>query len=224
MRDNSDIFIINEEGTLEINKDEIRGIKEYRELLAKDKGSEGDADGRKKYLAYKELMYVHLFASPLSIYRDLPETKRHENSKLDARLPDTWKKRKHVINACVRYERDMGLSSLMNSYLNANRAVYGVGEDIEFFNSERARLRNSITEDRDKLSSETLEGEIQDLENRLNNNTEALLAIGKKIISLSNSLPDAFKTLENLKERLSKESGGKVELYGGGKLNNREKL
>jgi hypothetical protein len=222
MKDDTSLFKIGDDGDLEINKIEIRGIKEYNAILIRDKGSKGDFEGRKKSQAKKELMYVYTFYHPLSVYRDLPPKKKHSSCMSAAKLEKGWKVDEVIEKAGKALIRELDASSLFHSYLNANKAVYGIGEDLEYFNEERTRLRESIKEDRFKLTTETLEGEIADATLRLHTNTEKLLSLGDRIVSISNKLPEAFKTIEELKKKLAEESGKGKEVYGGGKINRRE--
>lgn len=219
------LFKINTDGLLEINKPEIRSIEAFRTILERDKGKreKGDADGRKKFFAFKELMYIHLYMSVVSIYKDLPEEARHEKAKFDAKLPDNWKKDKAIIRACKKYEETETLSALYHAYINTSRGLYSIGEDVKFFNSQKERIRENIKEKSILLENATLEEEIQRLEVSINNSTTQLMELNNRILSVTNSLPNAYATIEDLHKKLIKESQDGAALYGGGKLNSREK-
>lgn len=217
------LFIINGEGYLEINKPEVRGIDEFRKVLEKDKGSKGDSDGRKKLKAFKELMYIHLFSSPVSIYRDLPEDIRHANSRRDAGLLATWKPSGIVKEACKKYKELESMSAVYHTYINASRGVYSIGEDLKYFNELKEKARNTIKEKSAQLEVEEIEEERQKLEKAIAYSTQQLMDLGNKIMTLTNSLPNAYNTIEGLHKKVLEETQQGAAIYGGGRLNNREK-
>lgn len=68
------LFILNENGRIDLNKVEIQLYKEFKEIVHRDKGSKGDNDGRKKYRAIKELTYVYHMCDYRSFCRELDES------------------------------------------------------------------------------------------------------------------------------------------------------
>jgi hypothetical protein len=222
MRDNTNLFVINKEGVLEINKLEIRDIPEFREILFEDKGSEGDHDGRKKLYATKIFKFIHGYCKTTSIYRDLPEKKRMESCIDFAGLPSDWIPNKTVEKAMSKYVELLDLSALHLAYTNANRGVYGIGEDLELLNERRTAVRDRIRKTQNKLNVEEDEQVIQSLNERIEQNTNFLMDISSKIMAINNKLPDAFKTVEDLRKKLAEEETGVDKLYGGGDLGRRE--
>lgn len=87
---NVDLFVINSDGVLEINKPEAREIPAFKEMLARDKGSPGDHDGRKKLVAFKEFMFIHLYYHPLSTLRDLEDKERFKTARGLSNLNSDW--------------------------------------------------------------------------------------------------------------------------------------
>lgn len=221
----TDIFIITTDGLLEINKAEIRAIKEFKDIIIRDKGGieVGDFDGRRKLFAFKELMYIHLYYNPGSIYRDLPDDNKHISSKTHALLHDEWTPDKLIKAAGKAYVKLLKLSALHHTYINTNRAVYALGEDIQFFNNLRNKIREKIQEKILQLEDMELEEDIQKTEAEVDRLTERLMNIGSKITAINDKLPSAFNTIEDLKKKLIKENQGGAAMYGGGELNNREK-
>lgn len=55
---------------------ELRAIPVFRDLISRDRGSEGDHDGRKKLKATKELTWIYFMHDPLSPYQILDESER----------------------------------------------------------------------------------------------------------------------------------------------------
>lgn len=225
MKDVIDIFIINEEGILELNKKEARDIPAFKEIIIRDKGGKifGDYDGRKKLFAYKELMYVYLVTHPSSIYRDLPKEAKHLKAKAFADLPEDWKVDELINNAIEAYKETIPLSAVFHSYLNASSAVYALGEDLQFINTLREKVRNRIIDKTKELEGIVTEEDIQRINAEIDVATTRLMDLGAKITTLSNNLPTAFETIDKLKVKLLNESQGGAAIYGGGKINNREK-
>jgi hypothetical protein len=60
-----------------INKAEVLLIPEFKRLLSRDRGSEGDADGRKKFKAIKEFTYIWYYCSFTSPIFDWSDRDRH---------------------------------------------------------------------------------------------------------------------------------------------------
>lgn len=222
MKDVTDILLIGNDGLLEINKKEIRTLKEFNAILTRDKGSEGDFDGRKKFFAFKELMYIYLYSHPSSVYRDKPDEARHSYSVEHADLPTNWKPDAIIRKAQEKFLKLVNMSALYHSYINANRAVYATGTDIEFFNNLRDGVRTKIITKTKELDAAVIEEDIQRLNGEIDYLTNRLLDLGGKISTISANLPKAFETIEGLKQKLLNESGGGGKIYGGGDLNNRE--
>lgn len=223
MKDVTDIFLI-KDGLLLINKIEVRTIPAFKAILMRDKGGkvDGDYDGRLKLYAFKELMYIYLYHHPASIYRDLPDNVKHEKCIDHTVLEKSWKP-DDVIKKAVRIFHDIiDMSALHHSFVNANKAVYALGEDLKFFNKLRDNLRDKINVANDLIETVTTEEERKQAEAEVDHSTTRLMDIGVKINSISNNLPTAFDTVETLKQKLLDESevGGKI--YGGGELGNRE--
>jgi hypothetical protein len=73
------LFEIDETHNVRPNKEWIALIPEFAHLLKRDKGSPGDAEGRKKLRARRELAYIFFFCDFASPIRDwLPEEKQKE--------------------------------------------------------------------------------------------------------------------------------------------------
>lgn len=222
MNDNTNLFIVEEDNTIKINKVEVRLIPEYRELLVRDKGSPGDVGNRKKLKALKEFLFIYMYLHPASLYRDLPDKDRFEKAKNLADLPSDWKMDKEVQAACERFKEDLQMSALHYSYVNANRGVYGIGQDLAFLNNRRDTLRKNIEFNTDKLNNTEKDEDRLILYKQIEYDTNMLLDTGNKIMNLTNGLPNAFKTVEDLKKKLAEEGGNTNEIYGGGTLGNRE--
>lgn len=75
-----ELFVITQTHEVELNKEWMQLIPEFKNVLAADKGSKGDADGRKKLKARKQFAYIFFmidFKSPIFSW-ELSE--RHEEA------------------------------------------------------------------------------------------------------------------------------------------------
>ena len=223
MTDNVQIFIVDEDGFLKLNKDEVREIPAFRQILFDDKGSEGDSDGRKKAYAFKVFKFIYGYANPTSMYRDLPEKKRFANCVAYAQLEENWKPNDNVKEALRIYKEELiTLSALHHAYLNANKGVYGVGEDLALLNERRVTIRDSIRKLQNKLDKTKDKVEAADIIRDIDQQSLFLLDVGTRIMNLSNALPNSFKTVDELKKQLAKEESINSGIYGGGDLGRRE--
>ena len=221
--ENRSLFTIDDDGNLVINKIEARDITEFRKILQRDKGSEGDYDGKKKFQAFKEFMYIYLIADPGSILRDLPIDEKKERARKQAKLNEDWKEDVLIKESILVYGDVLALSGSEHAYYNASRGLYSIGEDLELFNKANDRTRKKIV----KLELEIEDGNLtpDELERKvyeLDKLTENLSKNTQEIVKLSNLLPNAYKGLEDLYAKMRKEQEGKKNLYGGGELGNRE--
>ncbi len=65
-------------------------IKEYNAIIKRDKGSDGDYDGRKKLMATKELAYIYFYADYKSPYYKYDEREKYLRICKALHLPENW--------------------------------------------------------------------------------------------------------------------------------------
>lgn len=222
MKDVTDIFKV--EGTnLVINKEEIRTMPEFKVILERDRGSEGDSQGRKKLIANKEFLFLRLYHHPLSIYRDMGDKEKMERILKLLKFPDTWKIDEKLKEAEKAYLRLLDMNALLRTYINANKAVYSTGEDIKFYNERKDKLREAIKVKTNQLDDPDTLGEVKaELEQQIDAATQSLMKIDESIAKVVERLPKLYSTVDELKKKLLKEGGKKHSIHGGGKLGNRE--
>jgi len=100
---------------------EVRMFKPFKRLLERDKGSKGDADGRKKLISTKELAFIYWFIDPRSNYVDVyPDEKiRTERIKKHLDLPEEWKIDVDIKEAIDFYKEQINIDFDM-MYLESN--------------------------------------------------------------------------------------------------------
>jgi hypothetical protein len=81
-------------------------IKEFKELVKRDKGMKGDSTGRYKKRARAELAYIWLMYNPKSSFLESydDESMRHTEVINSLELPEGWKVDKTMENAIKKYQ------------------------------------------------------------------------------------------------------------------------
>jgi hypothetical protein len=133
------------EGDYPVFNPEVRMFAPFRKILERDKGKKsergiyeaGDADGRKKAIATKELGFVYWFCDPRSSYvesyQDLQL--REEKIKVLLDLPNNWKIDDAVKDAIAFYleeiENDFDVKFL-NANINAVENTMKYLEQVDY--------------------------------------------------------------------------------------------
>lgn len=174
-------------------------IREVRAILNRDKGSNGDADGRKKLFAYKELGAVYWIAD----FRSPGRMKGYEGQDLinDAirnfKLPEGWQPDKTVSDLIKIYE----------DHVNGGVPAQVLTEIMGTFNL----MLNTVKIIRNKLTEKLANPNITDVE------LKDLLALQNQLLSVSSDIPKKIKEIMLAKEMLkSIDDDTQVEVGRGG--------
>jgi len=173
-------------------------IKQVKEILKRDKGSPGDADGRKKLFAYKELGVVYWMAD----YRSPGRMNGYEGKDLleDAKknydLPSTWEPDRMVTELIKLYEynNDGGIAAELLTEISST---------LQFMNVTTKNIREKLRIKLDKI--DITEDELR-----------GLIEMQRQIFALSTDIPKKIKEIKEAKELL-KESEDKTEMGRGNK-------
>lgn len=171
-----------------------RTIKQYNQIIVRDKGSKGDNQGRKKIMATKELAFVWFFSCLTSSYNinTEDEVEREKLIKRDIELPEGWK-RDDVINNAIAYFCDYqetptsGLLQTVRRTLNKSKKMF------------------SILEGKLDLMLESLvtQTEVSDEQARINE--EKIVSLVSRIMEMSMKLTTQLETLDTLEQKYVKE-------------------
>lgn len=215
------IFVLDSEGNIEINP-LAKQIPEYKMVLMKDKGSEGDYDGRRKLKSKKEFLYIYHMCDPRSLCYNLGQIDKEIVAKKTAGLPEDWKESDFIIDAIVRYKLDIILTATGNSYYAAEKGLFSVAEDIKYLQDENENLKSELREElkkmramRDTADRVTAIAEITNLIKTITDNQ-------KNMSTVIQSLPKLKQTVDELAAKYAEEGGGSARIHGGGTLGNRE--
>lgn len=180
---------------------EARLIKSYKALIERDKGSVGDADGRKKLKATKELAFVALYVSLTSPYNRNYEVGAERTNELKRQLdlPTDWKPDAILQEAMKEYEKtQVTPSSAM--LISTRNAIYSSRNIVGILEK---RLKKRMD---DVMLAEMLDDdELDKLIDKAKSDIDSLL---KYSSSLTKQLDD-LNTLENRYVKEIEEAKGK---------------
>ena len=126
-------------GEVVINRVEILTIPAFTKVLHRDKGSKGDADGRKKLMAFKEFAYIYHVADVGSTPNKNGYTKHraHIHALNSTGLASDYKPDDIVNEAIIHYKNEQAslprdtILELIKTYGVVNRVVKGLRENLE---------------------------------------------------------------------------------------------
>lgn len=126
---------------------ELRAIPVFRDLISRDRGSEGDHDGRKKLKATKELTWIYFMYDPLSPYQILQQEERMP--KIGEMLFDDpkYKPDKKIIAAAERYKQmtDNMTAQLLQASRHGCNSVKNYLESIDLTEEdENGKLKHNV--------------------------------------------------------------------------------
>lgn len=220
------MFFKVENGLLVLAKEELRNIAPFKALLERDKGSDGDNDGRKKYRAFKEFYYIWYTTDVRSpgVIAGYTDKELHIKAIKESRLEDTYKPDKLVKEATSYYraeQEELLVSS--NAVINLIKAVRLSDvltkrmvvsmEKILEEEKEKDDIRQEKINNKETVEPVNLVEEAQ--------RTAALLGQFDQVIKLSEKIPKILPTLEALQKKLKVEESGSETIRGGGKKGSR---
>jgi len=222
----NNLFQLNSDLELEVNKPEARKIVEFNVLMVRDKGSVGDSEGRKKYVACAEIYYIYLVYDVRSIYYFLPMHEKREKAKKDAKLPETWKEDQDIINAIAVYKESFKLTGAGRAYVAAEKVYMTITRDTEDMTDSIEKYKEMlrvIDLKIDAMNAST--SPKMELVSKINEATALMGAITDLQDKVSKNI-DKFPKIQKVVEELARkfmEEGGSMKLVVGGRTTfNRE--
>ncbi len=200
---------------LEIDKDYVRGIPEFRIILERDKGSKGDVDGRKKYYAYKEFYYIYIVADLKSFPNKggLNEKEVHKAAIKESELEETYKPDKDIKAAITKYRY---IQDIENPTLKTLTTVLRGLTTADTISQNIIDNINRAIELQEKVRSEKENN--QEPKNAADEAVATANLVGqlKQLLGIANDLPKTIATLETLEIKLAKDEAN-IKLGRGGK-------
>lgn len=210
---------------LELDKEEIRLIPEFRELLIRDRGKTGTDRGTKS-TAYKEFKYIYFVADFKSPYVDYPDKEREKYSKNDAGLEEGWIPDNAIKKAIDKYillrvtPSIKILTALQRGLMLSSNVIDNICNNIQYMldeiDSNLLILKGTTETDPIKLSDLKKANLLKQMEY-----TTGLVSNLEKLQELGTKVPKTLISIEDLVTKVRKETEGDNTVRGGGKKGNR---
>lgn len=216
-----------------LNKPEIATIKVFKNILRRDRGSKGDAQGREKLMAYAEFAYIYHMCDLGSI----PNTEGYNEDKAHE-----WAvKQADLLELNPDWVVDAGLEDAMNEYKELQQDIPSLNilkSLKEGLNSSSSLIRVMV----DKMNKYVIEltelslvGDDDEVIEDPNNpesflpnpnsaskKLEKAIKLQSQVLGLAKDLPKTMEQVKVLAEQVKKELEQSHDIRGGRKLNNRE--
>lgn len=177
---------------------EARLVKDFNNIIVRDKGSKGDNDGRKKLIATKELAFIHFITYPNSEFvTSYPEDMRMPAIRKHLGLPDGWKP-DALIDLGIMTYRELTFTPSSDSLVEARESLFSANKLIKMM---RKRLESKLQELDSQLTGVTEE----EAEKKMQNDLDRTVKDFEKIIDISKKMPETLDTIYKLEERVKKE-------------------
>jgi len=144
-------FKITEEGEIEFVTEEVKLVPEVKAILTREYNTEtGDAQGRKRNRAKRELKFLILNYSPKSPYRDYSENERIEEAIIDCKLPKDFKPSDELL-ALVPKFLEGRKSRAERSLTSANKFLDKLEAHLEKVNLDERSASGGVVHDPQKI-------------------------------------------------------------------------
>ena len=107
MASNIKFFELDKYRVVDLNKEWISTIKEFKKILTRDKGSKGDVDGRKKLQAIREFTFIYHYCDYASKFGNYSEEDKLSQCISNADLPQdfNYTKDEDLVAAISKYKQ-----------------------------------------------------------------------------------------------------------------------
>lgn len=219
----NNIFFVNSDKELEINKIEAFRIESFAKLIKRDKGSKGDVTGSKLYIATGELYYIYLQYDIRSIYYNLSEEEKEIKARKDSKLPDNWKTDKVFEQAIKDYKECFKLTAAGNAYIVAEKSYFSITEDTRELQEEVIELKALLKKTQaglkvaknDPLQIASISADITAIMTKI-------VKLQKDIMANVKLFKDLGDTVKILATKFIEEGGNLKSIVGDGELGRRE--
>lgn len=204
------IFKISDD-SIELNKPEIKMHPFFTKLVGSKKNQ------------LQDMMFIYLMGDPRSMYSHLMGTEKLEKVKYHIGREKEWSPSAALSAAVIEYTNYVNITPTGKSFLAANKSLYETGGDINEIVEANSYLKGLL-----KAKLRVLEGgnmgdqEQIDLIKECRGLITGILKNQSEANGIIKGLPDTIATVEKLANTWANEGNGSKEIYGGGKLNNRE--
>jgi hypothetical protein len=201
---------------VDLDKEWISTIKEFKALILRDKGTKGDTQARKKLQAQKEFTFIYHYCDYRSQLINYPEKERMvkalENAELDPKLdPYSDKELAAAIETYRVFQETPALKMLTE-----------LKEGIHLGQKVVKKIRQNLEAKLDDLDIDEVIVEQQGNKTVTVDPIKQIEARLTTIMELANKLPKTLESIEALEDKVKKELGEAPELRGKAELGTRE--
>ena len=223
-----ELFVF-EDGLPVINKQWVRLIPEFYDILVRSPKIKGDSDGRDKKGAYAELAYIYFMEDYDSPYMELVEKERKKKAIRDAKI-DTicdvrgnsikWVEDELFVNGRSKY-RELQESSLIRLLKEATRGINIGSNLIEFLNERVSEELIYLKGEKQLIDNEVGEDEKNKKIERINSGITLCFKAVDDIQALIKKLPDTLDRIKEIESKIKIEESNSKIARGGHRVGNR---
>lgn len=174
-------------------------IEEFKAIVRRKKTCAGDADGRLKVIAKKELAYVYHMASNDSIYASFSEKERHQNLLEDVFKDSSYKIDQEVKDAVEKYKA-LSITPALKLIVTLNETLHRTDKIIK-------ALINQLEQN---LEDETYKEKLIKIGNAVKTGVQLTVDDVNALIDVAKRVPLILNELENLQKKAEKEKEEKA--------------
>jgi len=214
------LFILGEDFLVELDKEWISTIKEFKALLVRDKGSKGDTQARKKLQAQKEFTFIYHYCDYRSKFINYSERDRLKHALKNAELAED-----------IDINKDPELLAAIECYLAlqttpALRLIKSLKEGMHTGHRVVDRIIAYLNKKLDDIEAneDSLEEKVKEV-NGKKFLIDPIKEIEEKlsvIMDISGKLPKTLKSIDELEEEVTKELAELPNLKGKAMKGDRE--
>jgi hypothetical protein len=212
-------FELNKYRVVDLDKEWISTIKEFKKILTRDKGSKGDIDGRKKLQATREFTFIYHYCDYASKFSNYSEDDKLKACQLNADLPDDFDYTKDEdIVAAVKKYKDLQETPALKMLAEAREGLHSAHKVIRkiryYLEEELANLDFSNIVEEDEEDGKNKKKKVDPV-------TKLTVSL-QNLMKLTNEVAPALKTIKELEEEVKLELGEKKGLRGDRQKGHRE--
>jgi len=219
------LFTIDKIGEVTLDRDEIRLHPPLYKLFQRDKGSEGDSDGRKKLMTFKECAFIYFLADVEGDCAQQGYTGKEADERgiKFSRLPFDYKRDK-VFNEAVDYYKEhqdenpenLILIELKSGLRNNYKIYHELNNTIE----EKLELLKKIKKQQEEKTTKDNATLIDDM-TATTAAIDTLLKYSKNIYEIISEAPKAFSEIEKIETKVKASRHVNRNSRGNKKIGNR---
>jgi len=205
---NVQLFQLGKYRMVELDREWISTIKEFKKILVRDRGTKGDLEARKKLQATKEFTFIYHYCDYKSQFGNYSERDRLAESIRNAELPldFDYTKDEDLVLAIKKY-RDLQETPALKVLTEAKEGLHTAHRVIR-------KIRTSLETKLEAADFDELEVVEEKGKTKIVDPITKMTSSLKALMDLTNQVGPALKNIKELEEEVKKELGEKKALRG----------